>query len=251
MPPKTAFIAGLVTGVLVLCTVGFFILLAIVFKGGLKGGMLADATNKPVVVDTGTQKPTPAAPAPAPAAGAVKPISAADHIRGNKNAKVTMVEYSDYECPFCKTFHPTIARLAGEYKDKVRWVYRHFPLSFHQNAQKEAEAAECVAEIAGNDAFWKFTDSIFERTRSNGQGFALADLPGLAAEVGANKAKFETCLNSGKYATPIQESIQAATGSGIEGTPGTIVLASNGQSKLVSGAVDYATLKSAVDSLLQ
>ncbi len=78
-----------------------------------------------------------------------------DHIRGNPDAPVTLVEYSDFECPFCKRFHPTVKRIVDEYGGRVRWVYRHFPLDeIHPvKARREAAAAECAAELGGNDAF--------------------------------------------------------------------------------------------------
>jgi protein-disulfide isomerase len=83
------------------------------------------------------------------------PITSADHIRGNPNAPVKIVEYSDMECPFCKRFHPTMQQTVDEYDGKVAWVYRHFPLdSIHSKARSEAIATECAGELGGNDMFW-------------------------------------------------------------------------------------------------
>ena len=246
--PTYAFVAGLVGGVLILCTIGFFVLLVVMFKGNVSPGALKNRAAGDRVATAPTPAPAPTAPAPQ-AAGQVPPVTSSDHVRGSANAAITLVEYSDYECPFCKSFHPTMQRLMTEYNGKVKWVYRHFPLSFHQNAEKEAEAAECVAELAGNDAFWKFTDKIFEQTTSNGTGFALTSLPALAEEVGAPQKKFEDCLNSGKYTTYVQDQMAGGSAAGVDGTPGTIVLNDQGQTRLVAGAVPYEQLKAAVDAL--
>lgn len=95
-----------------------------------------------------------------PAASNVTPVDLAkDHIRGSKTAQLALIEYSDYECPFCQRVHPTIQQLLDDNEGKVMWVYRHFPLSFHQNAVPLATGAECAAEIGGADAFWKYTDA--------------------------------------------------------------------------------------------
>lgn len=246
LTPKASFIAGLATGILVLCTIGFFVLLVMMFSGKSFAAKSGSAV-----------KPTPTVTTPTPSAGGteevgdVKPVSDRDHIRGSNDATVTLIEYSDFECPFCQRFHPTMEQLMTEYEGKVRWVYRHFPLSFHQNAQKEAEASECVAELAGNDAFWEFTDKIYERTTANGTGFALEKLPDLAAEVGADRGKFEECLNSGKYASYVEEDMQSGVAAGVTGTPGTIAINDAGEAQLIPGAVSYSELKNVVDSLLQ
>ncbi len=130
------------------------------------------------------------------AAGAVKPVDGEDHIRGNPNAPVKLVEFSDFECPFCKRFHPIMKRLMEEYgkEGKVAWVYRHFPIdSLHSKARKEAQAAECANELGGNEAFWTFTDKLFAVTPSNNR-LDLGLLPRVAEEIGLDRAAFEACL---------------------------------------------------------
>jgi len=89
-------------------------------------------------------------------------ISEKDHVRGNRSAKIKLVEYSDFECPFCQRFHLTAKQVLDEYGNDVAWVYRHFPLDqLHPKARPTAEASECVYELGGDEAFWKFTDEVF------------------------------------------------------------------------------------------
>ena len=100
-------------------------------------------------------------------------VTDADHIRGDNNAKITIVEYSDYDCPFCHRFHATMQQVMDEYQGQVRWVYRDFPLpQLHPNAPKLAEAAECVASQGGEDAFWSFADAYFS-AKSEGKNVTL------------------------------------------------------------------------------
>lgn len=87
-----------------------------------------------------------------------------DHVRGDtKTARIALIEYSDYECPFCHTVHPTYQKLMDQYDGKVIWIYRHFPLDFHAEAIPLAVGAECVNELAGSDAFWKFSDMVMSK----------------------------------------------------------------------------------------
>ncbi|MBI3379951.1 thioredoxin domain-containing protein [Candidatus Gottesmanbacteria bacterium] len=190
-------------------------------------------------------------PPPAQQATKKPELTSDDRIRGNKNAKIALIEYSDYECPFCKRFHPTMQQVMKEYGDKVKWVYRDFPLNFHQNAQKEAEGGRCINELGGNDAFWKYTDAIFDRTTSNGTGFALDKLGPLAAEVGVNQAKFQSCLDSGKYTKAVQDQEALGSSEGVTGTPGTIILTANGDTQLIPGALPFEQVKPMIDKALQ
>lgn len=203
----------------------------------------------------GTQQPAgnqPQAPqAPAVDYDALPKVTDKDHIRGSKDADVVIVEYSDLECPFCKRFHPTMQQVVKDYGNKVAWVYRHYPLNFHQNAQKEAEATECVNELGGPDAFWSYVDKIFEKTTSNGTGFALNQLGPLAAEVGINQQSFQRCLDSGKYKDHVKEDFDTGTKAGVSGTPNLFILSRNGKKDFIGGALPIDQVKQHIDALLK
>ena len=89
-------------------------------------------------------------------------VTAEDWVKGNREAKIALIEYSDFECPFCQQFHSSAQQAIEAYPNDLQWVYRHFPLEFHPNANKYAYTAECVGEAGGNEAFWKFADTIFQ-----------------------------------------------------------------------------------------
>lgn len=181
-----------------------------------------------------------------------KKVSADDHIYGNPNAQISLVEYSDFECPFCKRFHPTAKQVIEAYDGKVNWVYRHFPLSFHDPlATKEAEASECVAKLAGNDGFWKYADKIFEKTTSNGRGLEIQQLAILAEEIGVNKKQFNECFESGEFNEKIQQAIVEGSKSGITGTPGNIIIDNRtGEAFEMTGAQPYIQFKALIDEML-
>ncbi len=245
LSPKTSFFLGLGSAVVLMFVVGFFILLGVVLKGKDGSATLGARSNSaPSAI-------APTAPAPQPQADAsgMAPITDQDWVKGNRNAKVSVVEYSDTECPFCKRHHPTMQQLIAEYDGKVNWVYRHFPLtSLHPKAPKEAEATECAGEQGGNQAFWKYLDRIFEVTPAN-NGLDPAELPKIAEYVGLNKTKFEECLNSGKWAQKVQQQAQDAQNAGGNGTPYNVIVA--GDQKIpVSGAVSLEQFKAIIDPLL-
>ena len=218
---------------------GGLIALAIYFGGGSRGGAAV----------SGQQTAAPAIPTPvAPVIGDIRPVSDDDYVRGPANAKVTIIEYSDLECPFCKRFHPTMQQLVKEYPNDVRWVYRHFPLpQLHQQAPKESEAVECAKEQGKG---WELIDKIYEVTPSN-DGLDLTTLPALAQQVGvANRAQFETCLESGKYTSRVDDDVADAQAAGGQGTPYSVLLAPNGEKVPISGAQPYATVKATVERFL-
>ena len=166
-------------------------------------------------------------------------ITKDDHIRGDFNAPITLVEFSDFECPFCARHYPTMNKILSEYSGKVKWVYKHFPLGFHSNAQKAAEASECAAE---QGKFWEYHDKLFENFS---QGYSLEKFKQWAKDLGLNSGKFNDCLDSGKFAQKVQADYQEGIQEGVKGTPATFV---NG--RLVSGALPYEVFKQIIESLL-
>ncbi len=230
---------------------GLAVPIAIVLAGGLIAFSLYNRGSLPT-----QQPPAENNNAAANVAGAVtiKPVSAEDHIRGNPNADVILVEYSDTECPFCKRFHVTMKQVMDEYgsSGKVAWVYRHLPLeSLHPKAAKEAEATECAAKQGGNDKFWAYLDKIFEITPSN-NGLDPALLGQSAADVGLDRAAFEQCLSGGEFTKKIADSISEATSAGAQGTPYTLVLTKTGkQLAPIGGALPYSNVKTTIEAALK
>lgn len=181
----------------------------------------------------------------------VEKVSDKDRVRGPRNAQIFLIEYSDLECPFCKQFHPTAQQAVDEYDGKIAWVYRHFPIdSLHPKADKEAEAAECAAELAGEVGFWSFVDKIFEVTPSN-NGLNLAELPTYASQIGLNKTQFKTCLDSGKYEEEVEKQYQSGITAGVTGTPGNFIMNSKGEVWVIPGAVPFETLKLTIEEALK
>jgi protein-disulfide isomerase len=227
----------------------FSVPLAIIIVGGLIAAAVYFGNYKvPVQQAAQGTNSAPAQPAK-PTIGDIRPVTLQDHSRGATNAKVTVIEYSDLECPFCKKFHPTMQQLLTEYPNDVRWVYRHAPLvQLHSKAPKEAEATECAGE---QGKFWELTDKIFEVTPAN-NGLDPAQLLILAKQVGvANVQQFQSCLDSGKYAKHVQDDLADAQAAGMQGTPYSVILGSNGQKLPLSGAQPYSAVKQLVDLALQ
>jgi protein-disulfide isomerase len=180
---------------------------------------------------------------------AIKAVGKDDYIRGSADADFVLVEYSDYECPFCQRFHDVMKQVMKEYGNKIAWVYRHYPLPFHQNAQMESEAAECVGELGGFEKFWQYSDSIYEKTTSTGTSVTNDQMAEMAVSVGVDKAKFVSCLDSGKYTDKVNAQLQDGSAAGIQGTPGTIIIAKNGQKEFIPGALPFEEVKALIDGM--
>jgi len=177
-------------------------------------------------------------------------VGAEDHVLGNPEARIVFVEYSDFECPFCKEFHQTMHRIIDEYgpTGNVAWVYRHFPLEqLHSKAPREAEATECAADLGGNDGFWAYADRLFEVTPSN-NGLDLAELPNIAEEVGLDRTAFEACLESGVNQSEVEDDFnEARSNAGARGTP-HLVLIIGGEQIALEGSQPYSTLKEIIEA---
>lgn len=179
-----------------------------------------------------------------------------DAILGNKNAKVTIVEFSDYQCPFCRKFWTeTFSELKKNYIDtgKVKLVFRDFPLGFHPAAQPAAEAAECARFIGGDAAYWKMHDKMFSEQNILDSGsptgavsktvqFTADDLKKWAKDLGYD---IGSCLDSKKFASEVQKDTAQGASYGVQGTPAFFV---NGN--LLSGAYPYAAFKQLIDAEL-
>lgn len=195
---------------------------------------------QPVATDSGVVQP-----------GEVEPVDASDYILGNPNAEILIVEYSDYDCAFCKDFHSTLHQIMDEYgvTGRVAWVYRQFPIGqLHPNSPKISEAALCVGEIGGNNAFWSFTDQIFDG-RDIEELTNVTKLPEYAVTAGVNKDEYIRCMDEGRQKAAVDQSVEVGFNLGIRGTPYTVLMVGNDQATL-TGAESYETLKGIIENLL-
>ena len=233
--PRTMFTFGLVSGMAV-------ILLLNNFMGLSSGTALAqNVKTTGTTTTTGTTGTTATKPS-----GTLAAVTKDDHIRGDlSKAKVVMVEYSDFQCPYCGKHDPTMQQIMKDYGDDVAWVYRHFPLSFHPNAEPTALASECASE---QGKFWEFSDAMFAGQSANLSGDAdTADafVQKTAKSLGLDMTKFNDCVDSAKYQSVIDDDQASGQNAGVNGTPATFI---NGT--LVSGAVPYTSMKKIIDDAI-
>lgn len=166
-------------------------------------------------------------------------VAATGPAKGPANAPVTIVEFSDFECPFCARLIPTLDQVTAKYGDKVRVVFRQFPLAMHANAQKAAEASLCAND---QGKFWQMHDAMFQ----NQQGLAVAALKAKAAELGLNAEAFNSCLDSNKYAAQVAADMKEGSAAGVSGTPAMFI---NG--RFISGAVPLEQITEVIEDELR
>lgn len=243
--PQLTFWFGFFVGAGLLTLIGF-IFLAVVMMKGIDLGSDTSTTKTGTTTTTTTNTNTAAAAAqPTLVDAANITIEEGDYVRGNPDAKVTMVEFTDLECPFCKKFHPSIKNTFDANKNDVRWVYKHFPLSFHPEAKPAAVASECAGKLGGNDTFWTYVDTLYEN--QNDLGDALYKQ--IAGDLGLNAGEFSTCLTSGEFNAKIAADQKLGQSVGVGGTPSTYVI-SGGTAEKLNGAVPQTQVETAVADAL-
>lgn len=223
---------------------------SIIIAGAFIGAALYFGSSAPTPTAVTTENNQPAVaqqPESTGSTDAVRPVDETDHIKGDANAPIKIVEYSDFECPFCKRFHDTMnAVLTNEENSDVAWVFRQFPLEqLHPiKAQRAAVASECAAELGGRDAFWAFTDGYFaDPSTGNNRTNQDVLIPELAGAAGLDMDAFNECLASGTYDDHIAADIQNAIETGGRGTPWSILIAPNGKTFPINGAQPQAAVE--------
>lgn len=157
------------------------------------------------------------------------------HLYGNPKAEITLVEFSDLECPYCSQLHTTLKRLVEESNETINWEYRHFPLSIHKNANISALYAECVSQKKDNYAFWKFVETLMKNQKDLTEAFARSTALSLVAD----ETKLDACVEDQKIQDTINEDTKVAQSLGGSGTPFTVIVYKDGTTKSVSGALPY------------
>ena len=180
----------------------------------------------------------------------VRPVSASDHILGNPAAPVIIVEYSDFECTFCKTFHETLHQIIANEgaNGKVAWVLREFPLSeLHPNALAHARAAECIARVAGNDAFWKFADALYKNQPVDPVRYGeLASAAGISNNVFAACYADAASIVDARITTDRQNALDI----GAPGTPFSLIIVAGKPPIVMNGTYPYDAVKELIDQAL-
>ena len=223
---------------------------AVLYSNSNKGNNVVINGNTPNNQQPQNQQPT----------GPVSVSSDDDPVLGDKNAPLTMIEFSDYECPFCKRhFTDVYPQLKKDYIDtgKLKLVFRDFIAvpSHNPLATSQAIAASCAKDQGGDSMYFRYHDAIFTKTISNGNGMAVSELPAIAKSLGLNVSTFQGCLDSNKYKDEVTKDIADASKAGVNGTPSFFVgkSTSNGtiNGTIIVGAQPFAAFKVIIDEILK
>lgn len=221
---KKTFLLGLTTGLSIVFFAGFMIMTVAYFQKGVEKEDVVDI-DQVKGVDNDADKYLPDKLIDVN-------VSKDDRILGDKDAPITIVEFSDLQCPYCSKFHTTMNQIARDFKGQVRWVYKHFPLeSIHPFAKKAALATECAGD---QGKFWEYTNHLFENQSKINNEFLKESAKNLKLDSG----KFDKCLDGEKYLSKVNNDIAEGKKAGVAGTPASFI---NG--KLIKGAESYETIK--------
>ncbi|MBU1178666.1 DsbA family protein [Patescibacteria group bacterium] len=224
-------------------TNSFWVPVAIVLAGAIVAGAVVysgniDNSSSPELTGSAEEAlPEPPSP-PEPGTEEFEVSVDDDAVKGSKDAKVQIVEFSDYECPYCQKNSETIKKIAEKYGDQVAIVFRDFPLDFHANAQKAAEAAECAGE---QNMYWEYHDQLF----ANQESLDVASLKKYAKEIKLKTSVFDKCLDSGQQAEEIKKDVQDGVEIEVTGTPATFI---NGRK--IGGAYPYEAFEKIIEEEL-
>ncbi len=243
LPAKQSFWLGFGTAILSIGTIGFILLGSCVLQGSCGIGAVADTDSAPTAAAPSEAAAVAAAPtAAAPSAG-IPAVDDGDYIRGDENAPLTIIEYSDFECPYCERFHVTMEQVMEEYDGQIRWVLRSFPLSFHANAEDAGVAAECAGQ---QGKFWEMGDALFDNRAALGEDLYFE----LAASLSLNASEFTTCFEGDEARTKIRAQATAGAAAGVTGTPGSFIIDEDGNATPIKGALPFSSVAAAIDSML-
>ncbi len=199
-----------------------------------------------------------------PDTSSLPPVTASDHILGNPNAPIKIVEYSDPSCPYCKMFQTTMLEIMQKYgaSGQVAWIYRDFPLDkpdqngsvLHPNAGTQSNAFECAASVGGDAGFWSYEKDWFTTFPSDGADESSSvdnqQITQTAIDTGLDTTAFKDCVASGKLSKAVDSEYAAGLALGIEGTPTSYLVTSTSQPIAIQGAQSYAALSAAIDAIL-
>lgn len=174
------------------------------------------------------------------------PETAEGHVYGEETAKIALIEFTDYDCPFCKRFHHTPKNIVDNSQGNVKWIFKHFPLdSIHPQARAQAIAAECVSEIKGNRAFWAFTDSLMSAKNGGSK------VSKFAADLGIDPQQLSDCINNGDKEQVVLADSEEGMKLGVNGTPATVIMnTESGKAVMLSGAVSEKVMLERIKTLL-
>lgn len=231
----------------------FLIPIAIVIAGGLIfWGIIATQKNTPTAVVEVQETNTPTITT-------VVGVLGTDYILGNPDADLIFINFSDFECSFCKIFHQTMHQVINEYgkEGQVAWIFRQFP-THGVTAEEKATAARCAGQLGGNNKFWEMSDKIFQTEFSQEKKFVTEQLAEIAQTIDLEKQDFLNCLNDKSILSSVQQEYQSGIKAGVLGTSGTsggtpytVILTKIGKTYPINGAQPYSVIKSIIDIILQ